>query len=462
VSHLRFNAALGGLFAILLALDPVRASADSIEYALPAMIVSATQIATPPDQIGSSVTVITADDIARNQWRTLPDALRTVPGVQVTQSGGPGTVAAVFVWGANANHTKVLIDGIDVSDPSSPNGAFDFSSVLISDVARIEVLRGPQSGLYGSDAIGGVILIETKRGDGPAHVTGTLEGGSFGTFNQSAGLSGSTDRLNYSFQVQHYRSNDTPVTPLDLLSPGELRSNDLYDNLTASTRIGADFSDAFGADLVARYTRSILLFQGQDDLTALPAATLSSQIAQELYTRGETRWTLLGGAFENRFGIAYTDDFTREFDPTAPEIGDAEVSYDSGQRIKADWRGKYLLAPEETLLFGAEAELDRIIASPVTAQDGDQAGFIEWQGKIIDRLYGSASVRYDHNDRFGGAPTWHLAPAYTVADTGTLLKASAGTGFKAPTLNQLFVSFPAFDFFANPNLQPEKSLGYTR
>ncbi len=90
------------------------------------------------------------------------------PALVVEQNGGPGTAAAVFIRGANANHTKVLIDGVDVTDPATPNGAFDFSQVLIADVARIEVLRGPQSGLYGSDAIGGVILIETKKGDGPA------------------------------------------------------------------------------------------------------------------------------------------------------------------------------------------------------------------------------------------------------------------------------------------------------
>jgi vitamin B12 transporter len=456
MSRLAFFAAASGLGALLGA--PVFAQTELV---LPSMVISATQIATPPTQLGSDVTVITAEDIARNQWRTLPDALRAVPGIQVEQSGGPGSTAAVFIRGANANHTKVLIDGIDVTDPSSPNGAFDFSQVLISDVARIEILRGPQSGLYGSDAIGGVILIETKRGGGPPHVTDTLEGGSFGTFNQGAGVSGGGANYNYAFNVQHVHTGDTPVTPLELLPPGRVRNNDMNDNLNLSTRLGVDLSPMFGVSWMARYTDSTLLFTGPDALDfTTPAALQSTQTEHQFYTRGEGRVTLLDGVFDNRFGIAYTDDQTRQFDPTAPEIGENPVTNNIGHRLKEDWKGTYRLAPEETLLFGADAEQDSIIASPVSAQNGDQGVFAEWQGRIIDQLYGSASARYDHNDRFGSVATWHAAPTYTVAATGTQLKASVGTGFKAPTLNQLFVSFPAFDFFANPNLRPERSLGY--
>jgi vitamin B12 transporter len=453
-------AAWGGLCAAAGALlSPVFAQT---EFVLPSMTISATQIATPTSQIGSDVTIITADDIERNQWRTLPDALRAVPGIFVTQNGGPGSDAAVLIRGANANHTKVLIDGVDVSDPSTPNGAFDFSQVLLSDVARIEILRGPQSGLYGSDAIGGVILIETKKGGGPPHVTGSIEGGSFGTFNQNAAISGGGERYNYAFSIQHFQSTDTPVTPLGLLLPGEPSHSNFYDNLTLSSRLGVDFSDMFGVSGVARYTRSSLDFTGGDDAAfgAFPAAEQSNQINQQLYARGEARVTLLGGALDTRIGLAYTDDWTRQFDGTAFEIAAFPVTYDIGHRVKADWKSKYVLAPDEKLLFGAEAELDQIFASPVTAQNGDQAAFVEWQGRIVDQLFGAASVRIDHNDRFGSAVTWHVAPTYTIADWGTQLKASAGTGFKAPTLNQLFVSIPAFFFFANPNLQPERSLGY--
>ena len=114
-----------------------------------------------------------------------------MPGLNVVQTGGPGGQTSVFMRGTNSNHVKVLIDGIDVSDPSNPNQSFDFGQLLTGDIARVEVLRGPQSGLYGSDAIGGVISITTKQGSGPPRVTASVEGGSFGTFNQRVGLDGS-------------------------------------------------------------------------------------------------------------------------------------------------------------------------------------------------------------------------------------------------------------------------------
>ena len=118
----------------------------------------------------------------------MPDALKQVPGIDVVQTGGPGGQTSVFMRGTNANHVKVLIDGIDVGNPSITNGAFDFGHLLTGDIERIEVLRGPQSGLYGSDAIGGVISITTKKGEGPPKVTAMAEGGSFGTFNQTLGV----------------------------------------------------------------------------------------------------------------------------------------------------------------------------------------------------------------------------------------------------------------------------------
>src|SRR5258708_1364578 len=152
------------------------------ETQLQSIVVTATGIPTPELQIASSVTVVTAEDIAARQIRTLPDLLKEVPGLNVVQSGGPGGQTSVFMRGTNSNHTKVLIDGIDVGDPSSPNASFDFGQLLTQDIQKVEVLRGPQSGLYGSDAIGGVINVITKSRTGPPHTTPAPQHPSFPTF----------------------------------------------------------------------------------------------------------------------------------------------------------------------------------------------------------------------------------------------------------------------------------------
>jgi len=147
--------------------------------------------------------VINRQQLEQQQLRSVPDALSTVPGLNVVQTGSPGGQTSIFLRGTNSNHTKFIIDGMDVSDPSLFNRTFDLGQMLTGDVERIEVLRGPQSGLYGSDAIGGVISIITKKGEGPPRATASIETGSFGTFNQSAGLSGSQDNFNYAFSVAH-------------------------------------------------------------------------------------------------------------------------------------------------------------------------------------------------------------------------------------------------------------------
>jgi len=422
------------------------------------IVVSATLIETPMNEIGSSVTVITEKEIERDQKRTLPDVLRTVPGLNVVQTGGPGGKTSVFLRGSNSNHTKVLLDGIDVNDPSQ-DGVFDFGQVMTSDISQIEVLRGPQSSLYGSDAIGGVINIVTKTGEGPPQFTGRIEGGSFQTFNQSANVSGSVSRFRYSFNVAHVLIDDTPVTPLDLLPPGRERINDSYENITLSTKLGADLTDIFGVDFVGRYTESTLFFTGEDFsfFPSVPAATQSEQNARQFFTRGEARLSL--GAFQNRFGVGYTN---YETTIQAPDTGFGlpPENINHGDRLKFNWQGNIRLGKGYDLILGLEDQTDRLIDSPISVENGNSAGFIELQSEMLPNLFVAASGRYDDNERFGGKATWRVAPAYLIPKSGTKLKASYGTGFKAPSLTQLFVSFPAFNFFANPNLEPEESEGF--
>jgi len=420
------------------------------------MVVSATRVATPEDQLGSSVTVITSQDIERRQLRTLPDVLQDVPGLNVVQTGGPGGTTSVFMRGTNANHTKVLIDGIDVSDPSSPDGSFDFSQVLSSNIERVEVLRGPQSGLYGSDAIGGVINIVTKAGSGPPQVRGSVEGGSFGTFNQTAGVSGSVSRFNYVFDFAHFRSADTPVTPTSLVPPGRPVNNDFYDDKTYATKLGASLTENFDVGLVSRYVETTLR-STSDDFSG-PEAIPSNSDNRELFTRGTAHLVLLDGAFEQTLGFGYTDYHRSFLDPNAMP---AAPSIFRGDRYKFDWQGNITLTPGQVLTLGAEHQLDQINdSSPVQAHMTNDAGFVQLQSSFGERFFNATSVRYDDNDRFGSKPTFRVAPAFLIPEAGTKLKASAGPGFKAPTLDELFDSFPQFGFFANPNLKPETSLGY--
>ncbi len=207
--------------------------------ALSEITVSATGLPTPVTATGSSVTVLTSDRLEAQQIRTAPEALRQVPGLTVVQTGGAGGQTSVFIRGTNSNHVKVLIDGIDVNDPSTPNRSFDFSQLQTEDLARLEVLRGPQSGLYGADAIGGVISFVTRRGEGPPKVTAFAEAGSYGTFNQGGRLSGASGIFDYAFSVQHLRQAALPVTPFELLPPGVPLRTAFTDIRSVSTKLGA-------------------------------------------------------------------------------------------------------------------------------------------------------------------------------------------------------------------------------
>jgi vitamin B12 transporter len=420
------------------------------------VVISATQVPTPESQIASSVTVITGEDIELKQQRTLPDVLRNVPGLNVVQTGGPGGQTSVFIRGTNLNHTKVFVDGIDVSDPSSPNASFDFAQFLTQDIAQVEILRGPQSGLYGSDAIGGVINIITQNGTGPTRLRGSIEGGSFDTFNQTGSINGSADQFHYSANIEHFHSGETPVTPLNLLLPAERRNDDYYDNLTASTKLGYDVLRGFDLGMVARYSDTHLRNTGDDFSNfpdpSFPAREQTASNTSEYYARAFAHSAAFDGAFDQTLGVAYTRKRTAIFEPDFP------LSLDAGERTKVDWRGAIKLATSETVVLGAEHSRDAI-SQPLSASIRINSGYGELQSQLGENFFSAVNVRYDDNSLFGGKATYRVAPLYRFSATGTRIKASVGSGFKAPTLSELFQDFPPF-FFANPHLQPETSVGY--
>jgi vitamin B12 transporter len=449
-----------------------------------AVVVSPTTIPTPSSETASSVSVITSVDIETRQLRTVPDALATVPGLNVVQTGGPGGLTSVFMRGTNSNHVKVLIDGIDVSDPSSANAAFDFGQLLTGDIERIEVLRGPQSGLYGSDAIGGVISITTKQGSGPPKVTASFEGGSFGTTREQLGLSGSQDGFNYAFNFQHFQSASVPVTPLDLLAPGEQRNNDFYDNKTYSMKLGKTLSDTVAVNVVARYTDSQLRSTGEDcvnfpqmsPVPCAPEVLQSTQTDHQFFGRAELVLTPTND-FKNYLGINYTNEYTWFNNPnadtgfTSPLV--APPSTTIGTRVKFDDRSEIQLAPGQLLLVGLEHQNETLRTDSTDSLDAnfnatyfttnaqryDDAAWLQSQNQITKQFSLVSNIRFDNYSDFGEHTTWRVAPVFVVPGTDTKLKATYGTGFKAPSLFDLYVNFPP-DFVGNPNLKPEESKGW--
>jgi vitamin B12 transporter len=430
---------------------PPTAAGDPVVY-------SPTGVATPARETTSSVTVINRQQLEQQQLRSAPDALSTVPGLNVVQTGSPGGTTSIFLRGTNSNHTKFIIDGMDVSDSSLINRAFDLGQMLTGDVERIEVLRGPQSGLYGADAIGGVVSVITKKGEGPPTWSFTGEGGSFSTFNQRASFGGSGTNYNYQFNVDHFHTGSVPVTPLELLPPGQARINDYYDNKTYSTKLGATVTDYLTLNYVARYIDAKLRFTGDNFsvFPAVPAAIQSKQVVHKFFTRGEAVLDPFNGRFVSYFGINWNDNWNLFADPFGFS---GPVSISKGDRIRYDYRGDLKLAPNVLVMVGASDETESFRQGALNKSANLKGAFVELQADYQKTFFLVANGRVDDDEFFGSATTYRIAPGVIVPWTDTKLKGSYGTGFKVPTLVQRFQDFPP-TFFANPNLKPESSTGY--
>lgn len=422
-------------------------------------VVSATGNAVPVEYEAASVTVVTSGEIDAQQRRTAVDVLKSVPGINVVQTNGPGGTTSLFTRGTNSNHTKVLIDGVDVSDSSSASRTFDFGQLLAMDIDRVEVLRGPQSGLYGADALGGVIVVYTKKGEkGPPVIEGLVEGGSFGTFNQAAAARGGVGAFTYSLNASHMYVGATPVTPIDLLPPGQQRNDNKYENWSYSARFGVDISPNVTLNLVGRYGLSDLAFTGDHYDTGLgvsvPDATRSTQHTEQYSGRAEAVIRSFGDRMRSYIGVNYLDT-SRDY--TSPTDG---PSWYEGDRVKYDWRSEISFAPGTILTVGADHQEERMRVVGLSASESNTGVFGQLQIEPIRNLFLTANARLDDNENFGQATTWRISPAYLIEATGTKLKANVGTAFKAPSLDQRFHDYPAFWYFANPDLKPEESTGY--
>jgi vitamin B12 transporter len=412
-------------------------------------VLSASRTPITAKQNGSSVTVITREEIERRGSRNLDEILRTVPGVTVVQRGGLGQQSSLFLRGANSEQTKVLLDGIPINDPSSPNGAFNPAHFLLDNVERIEVLRGPQSTLYGSDAIGGVINITTKRGTGPGRLDISSSGGSYGTYNQTASLSGGDERYWYALSGSWIKSDGFSVA-----SAGTER--DGYENGTIGGRFGAVLDDDLSADVLFRYT------DADADFDEFMADGLRNLDTETFFLRVQTLYSQCEGRIQHRTGYSFSS-YKKD---DARAAGFFAQRWFDGDSHKFDYQVSLLLIDEDeyshTFIAGVEQLRERfrqdVSAAGIFFNENsvrfNNAVFIENQFQIGDNWFATAGYRHDRYSRSGHADTYRVTSRYLLSDE-TALHGAVGTGFRAPSLGQ-----NAAGFGFNPNLQPEESFGW--
>jgi len=438
------------------------------------VIVTATRLATPAERIGSSVTVITSDDIERGQYSSVSDALQRVPSLGVVHSGGGiGKLTNVFSRGTETNHTLVLLDGIELNDPSNTDGLIDLSHIYIKDVERIEVVMGPQSTLYGSDAIGAVIQIFTKQGGDKPVTDLQAEVGSFGTFNQYAGTRGSAGDFTYSANLQHTDTDGVSALSNRFRQPNGVLDDDGHENYNASTRLGYTASEALRFDFSTRYLHT----ENDLDLNNSFAADDSDSAgdADQWFLGLNTYLTSLDGILEQRLGLTYSAVDRKDWDdPDASNPGDYSREHNRGWKRKVDLQNDFYGIENHILTLGLETEQDVVrseldstslwgmFASTTQADVRNNAVYLQDQIQITDALSGTLGLRSDDHDNFDRETTYRLAVAYQLSATDTRLRGSYGTGFKAPAANQLFgQSVSSFGVFSgNPNLTPETSRGW--
>lgn len=435
----------------LCALRPFELRAAELpEATLPPVFVTSTRTETPLAQVTTSATVVTDKDIQAQQAETVLQVLRTVPGLDVVQSGSRGNATSVFIRGSESDHVLVLIDGVEMN--STTLGAFDFAHLTTENVERIEILRGSGGTLYGSQAIGGVINIITKKGQGPLEAGVSLEGGNGSTHRQALTLKGNAGKLAYSFSGARTESQ------------GFHSENDDYRNLAASARLDYQVTE----DAILRGIFHFVKtdqglfnnnnFASQPDPNAREAGTqYLGKLEWEQKILKDWDYRISGSMFKEH--IKDSDDVdgcvffgfpcdSRTRDRFRPRIDTGE--FQTNYRFE-DW---------STTTFGVEYKRRAADTSGgIDKAIRNMGYYLQEQFRFLDqRLVLIPGIRLDDNQSFGTAWTPSFSTAYLFRETGTKLKAGYARGFKAPSLNELFFP-PGFGCpaFGNPNLKPEKS-----
>lgn len=433
---------LGAMLTVMLALAAPAAAQETKK--VDPVVVTATTVDTPAEQLGVALTVVTGEDFKTYHYSTLDDAFRSIPGVSVQQQGSYGKLSTLSIRGANSSQVLILVDGVRVASPTV--GQTDLSDISPDLIERIEVIRGPQSTLYGADAIGGVVNVITKKGAGPFSATVENMGGNFDTLHNQISLGGAYKIFNYSLSGSHLESN------------GQFQNDNSNIN-AVSGRIGVSLPFDSSLAFVYRYNKTDTGVPVKGVFP--PPQPVDPIIDPNAKQQTETTVMSLEGKsrpvewWETRARISrYTN--TQGFqDPVDPGF-DFDVPFRSQvnvERREAEWLNSIFLGKWSTTTVGFGYR----------HEEGDNKGvfrtarhvpsvLFEEQLRFFGRLFVTGGFRIEDDSVFGRATTARGSVAYVVKETGTRLRGSAGTGFRAPTFNDLF-----FPDFGNPNLLPERS-----
>ncbi|WP_419807293.1 TonB-dependent receptor plug domain-containing protein [Sphingomonas sp.] len=408
------------------------------------VIVTARRVPQQASETGQAVTVIDRAEIDRRQTVSVADLLATTPGVTVSRNGSVGGLTTLRIRGAEGDQTLVVIDGIRVNDPSSTGGGFDFANLLAASVERVEVLRGPGSVPWGSQAIGGVVNVLTadpaQLADGAVKARASAEYGYADQAYATAGLSGRTGALSGSLTAGCLRTDG-------ISSAASGTERDGYRQIGATGRIGLEIAEGIGIDLRGYYADSHLRYDGFADAPPFgPADGPQSGTTQELYGYAGVHADLAEGRFRNRIAFTIADIDRDNFDPFFSSIA-------RGRSERYEYQGDFRASDAVRVVAGAERENSRFNDGSIFADTGITSVYGQAIVKPVQPLTLTGGIRYDDHDTFGGHTTLGGDAALALG-SGTTLRASYGEGFKAPTLYQLY------SFYGNLGLEPETARSF--
>lgn len=419
------------------------------------VVISATKTPLPVSQVTSAVEVIKGEDLERKKIKSVIDALRLAQGVAAFSSGGPGTTATVRLRGAQSNHTLVILDGTIMNSPGT--GEFDFANLTADNIERIEILRGAQSMLWGADAIGGVINIITKKGEGKPTASAFAEYGSFATLREGFQASGAKGPFDFSGSLNRWDTSS--FSAVDYRRGASER--DGFHNWQASGKFGIALPKDGRFEFSLRWWNSFVNLDNAFGQTAFDVfgshqrtqnLTLSGMYDQPITSWWSQKLTL---AQTNEHTVFDSGTFQKDLNtgivsPVFPFPGDIEIT---NQRL--EWQHNFQIGNPLLLTAGyqfRQEQGDNPNVAPEAKIISSNAGFAQAQVNYQERLLLTAGIRQDSYNVFGDATTYRVTGGYLLKETGSKVRFSYATGFRAPTINQLF--FPGF---GNPNLKPEKS-----